>query len=54
MKSRNYSRDSTFNADPFQVINVCLCLASAGAVDEADFENAFFDCPDLKVCEQKF
>ncbi|XP_074623806.1 CLIP-associating protein 1-like isoform X4 [Acropora palmata] len=23
--------------------------ASAGAVDEADFENAFFDCPDVKV-----
>ncbi|XP_068742219.1 CLIP-associating protein 1-like isoform X2 [Montipora capricornis] len=27
--------------------------ASAGAVDEADFENAFFDCPDLKVYNGK-
>ena len=25
-------------------------LASAGAVDEADFENAFYDAPDVKVC----
>ena len=28
-----------------------LFVASAGAVDEADFENAFFDCPNVKVCE---
>ncbi|XP_022787283.1 CLIP-associating protein 1-A-like isoform X4 [Stylophora pistillata] len=27
--------------------------ASAGAVDEADFENAFLDCPDIKVYSSK-
>jgi len=26
-------------------------VASAGAVDEADFENAFYDAPDVKVCK---
>ncbi|CAH3023339.1 unnamed protein product, partial [Porites evermanni] len=27
--------------------------ASAGAVDEADFENAFFECPDVKIYNAK-
>ena len=28
-------------------------VASAGAVDEADFENAFYDVPDVKVCRMQ-
>ena len=30
-----------------------FAAASAGAVDEADFENAFYECPDVKVCRKE-
>jgi len=32
------------------IVSFLFFVASAGAVDEADFENAFYDAPDVKVC----
>lgn len=41
-----------FFALSINCLTFCLFLvASAGAVDESDFENAFFECPDVKVCK---